>query len=73
MILTEINIHQIIADRGIDWLIDNTKKIIIRYSKQKKDYKYVVKRYSKLLTRIYAIKEQMDKDGVNYYWDKMKK
>jgi len=73
MILTEINIHQIIADRGIDWLIDNTQKIIKRYSKQKVRYDDVVKRYSKLLTRIYCIKEQMDKDGVNYYWDKMKK
>ncbi len=63
MILTDINIHQIIADRGLDWLIDNTKGIIKRYSKQPHAYGVVVKRYSKLLKKLYKIKAEQKNIG----------
>lgn len=72
MILSDANIQQIIADRGIDWLIDNTQKIIKRYSKQPYAYWFVVKRYSKLLKKLMDIKDKEKSSGTikdNYYTD----
>lgn len=65
MILSDANIQQIIADRGLDWLIDNTQKIIKRYSKQPYAYWFVVKRYSKLLKKLMYIKDQEKSSGTN--------
>lgn len=69
MILNEANIQQIIADRGIDWIIDNTQKIIKRYSKQPYAYWFVVKRYSKLLKKLMDIKDDKKSSGTKQNYD----
>lgn len=58
MLIKAIVIEQMVADRGIDWLIDNTQKIIIRYSKYQWDKKneIIVARYSELLNYLYSKK-----------------
>jgi len=65
MILSDNNIRDIIDDRWLDRLIENTKSIIRRYSKQPYAYWFVVKRYSKLLSKLTKIKEEQEIVGTN--------
>ena len=54
MIISKQNIDQMIAERGIDWLIDNTCKIIIQYSNYKKTKlnKTIVDKYTEVLVYV---------------------
>lgn len=62
MLMNDPTLWAIIHERGIDWFISNTKWIIKRYSKYKwvKHNERIVKRYSKLLYRLYEIKKELD-------------
>jgi hypothetical protein len=62
MLLSKWNIDTIIADKGIERFIDNTKKVIKMYAKNKwiKENNLIVKRYAKLLLKLQQMKDDLD-------------